>query len=40
MPPIAVAALPAGLLERFGGPDLSSQLVAVLRFLTPLNEGG
>jgi hypothetical protein len=40
MPPIAVAALPASLLERFGGPDLSSQLVAVLRFLTPLNEGG
>jgi hypothetical protein len=40
MPPVAMAALPASLLERFDGPDLSWQLVAVLRFLTPLGEGG
>lgn len=40
IPPVAAAALPASLLERFGGPDLSSQLVAMLRFLTPLSEGG
>jgi hypothetical protein len=40
MPPVAVAALPASLLERFDGPDLSSQLVAMLRFLTPLSEVG
>ena len=40
MPPIAVTALPASLLERFGGPDLSSQLVGLLKFLTPLTEGG
>lgn len=40
MPPIAAGALPASLLERFGGPDLASQLVAVLQFLTPLTEGG
>ena len=40
MPPIAVGALPASLLDRFGGPDLPAQLVAVLQFLTPLTEGG
>jgi hypothetical protein len=40
MPPVAVGALPTSLLERFSGPDLSSQLVAMLRFLTPLSEGG
>jgi hypothetical protein len=40
MPPVATAALPASLLERFGGPDLSSQLVAMLSFLIPLSEGG
>jgi hypothetical protein len=39
VPPLAATVLPANLLERFGGPDLSSQLVAALRFLTPLGEG-
>jgi hypothetical protein len=39
MPPIVVAALPASLLERFAGSDLSAQLVAVLQFLTPLSKG-
>jgi hypothetical protein len=40
LPPVAVAALPASLLERFDGPDLRSQLIAMLRFLIPLAEGG
>jgi hypothetical protein len=39
MPPVAAGALPASLLERFEGPDLSSQVVAALRFLIPLDEG-
>jgi hypothetical protein len=39
MPPPAAATLPASLLECFKGPDLPSQLVAVLRFLAPLGEG-
>jgi hypothetical protein len=39
MPPIVVVALPASLLERFAGSDLSGQLVAVLQFLTPLSKG-
>jgi len=39
MPPLATARLPASLLERFGGLDLPSRLVAVLRFLAPLGEG-
>lgn len=40
LPPVATDILPASLLERFSGPDLSRQLVAVLRFLTPLTGGG
>jgi hypothetical protein len=39
MPPLAAGALPAALLERFGAPDLASQLLATLRFLAPLHEG-
>lgn len=39
MPPLEVAALPASLLRRFGGEDLSSRLIAVLRFLAPLSQG-
>jgi hypothetical protein len=39
MPPLEVAALPASLLERFSGPDPSSQLIAALRFLAPISEG-
>ena len=39
MPPVAAVSLPASLLQRFEGPDLTSQLVAILRFLTPLGEG-
>jgi hypothetical protein len=40
MPPLEAAALPASLLQRFRGLDLSSQLTAALRLLAPLNEGG
>jgi|SRR5215467_10861448 len=40
MPPPVNAALPASLVERFERPDLLSQVVAVLRFLTPLDEEG
>lgn len=40
MPPLEAAALPASLLERFRGLDLSSQLTAALRFLAPVGEGG
>jgi hypothetical protein len=40
MPPIVTTALPASLLGRFVGPDLPSQVVSVLRFLTPLSGGG
>jgi hypothetical protein len=39
MPPLATAALPASLVERFSGADLPQQLVAVLRFLSPLSKG-
>jgi hypothetical protein len=39
MPPLEEAALPTSLLLRFGGADLSSRLVAVLRFLAPLSQG-
>ena len=39
MPPLEEAALPASLLRRFEGADLSSRLVAVLRFLAPLSQG-
>jgi len=38
MPVIAIAALPSSLLERFRGLDLLSQLVTLLRFLSPLNQ--
>jgi len=38
MPPLLNAALPASLVERFERPDLSLRVVAVLRFLTPLDE--
>jgi hypothetical protein len=38
MPVIAITALPSSLLERFRGRDLLSQLVALLRFLSPLNQ--
>jgi hypothetical protein len=40
MAPVAAAALPASVLERFEAPDLPSKLVALLRFLTPLAEQG
>jgi hypothetical protein len=39
MPPVEAAALPASLVERFSGSDLSEQLVAALRFLAPLSRG-
>ena len=39
MPPVATETLPAGILERFKGPDLPSQLVALLRFLATPSEG-
>jgi hypothetical protein len=35
-PPVDVGALPTSLLERFAGRDLSTKVVAALRFLTPL----
>jgi hypothetical protein len=38
MPVIVIAGLPASLLERFRGLDLLSQLVTLLRFLSPLNQ--
>jgi hypothetical protein len=38
MPPVTAGTLPDSLLERFAGPDLAAQLVALLRFLTPLRE--
>lgn len=37
MPPPNPAALPAGLLERFVGPDDTTRLVQCLRFLVPLH---
>jgi hypothetical protein len=37
IPPLERDALPAALLERFTGPDPARQLLAVLRFLTPLS---
>lgn len=39
MPPLVAEALPAALLERFGGAGLAPQLLATLRFLAPLPEG-
>jgi hypothetical protein len=39
MPPVATETLPAGILERFKGPDLPSQLVAVLNLLATSSEG-
>jgi hypothetical protein len=39
MPPVETAALPASLIERFCGSDLSQRLVAALRFLAPLSKG-
>jgi hypothetical protein len=39
MPPVETGLLPASLLERFSGSDLSQQLVAALRFLSPLSKG-
>jgi hypothetical protein len=39
MPPVEAAALPASLIERFSGSDLTQQLVAALRFLTPISKG-
>lgn len=38
MPVIGIAALPYSLLERFKGPDPLSQLVVLLRFLSPINQ--
>lgn len=38
MPPIDSATLPASLLERFGG-NAQEQLIALLRFLSPLTIG-
>lgn len=40
MPPLEAAALPACLLERFAGPDVSPRLVSALRFLSPLSTLG
>lgn len=37
MPPVPVVTLPAGLLSRFVGNDLASQLTQLLQFLAPLN---
>ena len=39
MPPVSTAALPVSLLGRFKGPDLPSQLVALLGFLATPSEG-
>jgi len=39
MPPVAATTLPASLLVQFKDPDFCSQLIALLRFLTPLREG-
>ena len=39
MPPIVSTGLPATLFERFAGSDLCDQLVAALRFLTPMSNG-
>jgi hypothetical protein len=39
MPPVETTALPASLVERFCGSDLSQQLVAALRFLAPISKG-
>ena len=38
VPPLAIAALPASLLERFTG-DLEQRLLSLLRFLGPLTGG-
>jgi hypothetical protein len=39
MPPVSTATLPISILGRFKGPDLPSQLVALLRFLATPSEG-
>jgi hypothetical protein len=38
MPPVIAGMLPDSLLERFAGANLAAELVALLRFLTPLSE--
>jgi hypothetical protein len=38
-PPVEEALLPGSLLERFGPPEESKRLLAVLRFLAPLSAG-
>lgn len=38
MPPVAIASLPASLLDRFAG-DIAEQLTSLLRFLGPLTGG-
>ena len=43
VPPVAIACLPASLLERFTGPDESARLMQMLRFVSALStntEGG
>ena len=37
LPPVAVEALPASLLERFSGEDERSRVIQALRFLSPLS---
>jgi hypothetical protein len=37
VPPLRTGALPASLLERFSGEDISTRLIQALRFLTPLS---
>jgi hypothetical protein len=39
MPPVAIETLPASILERFKGPDLPWQLVALLKLLATSSEG-
>jgi hypothetical protein len=39
VPPVDLAALPAGLLERFAGADAGERCQAVLAFLAPLSAG-
>ena len=39
-PPLATGALPASLLERFGGEDMQTRLIQGLCFLAPLSTLG
>lgn len=39
MPPVDEKQVPAALLERFAGGDLTERLIALLRFLAPLTAG-